>query len=244
MPTLSDCRKCEQCEASWRCLDCLGRPLLCNKCCKDAHLQHPLHRVERWNLTHFEPAWLWQCGVGIHAGHEGKCCPAEENDGDQSWGGIPDQGDDENNPDPDSRCSQSDPDSDAWESDPDSEETEFIGDRRPPVHDPNGNVYAVFVDISGIHHLSVQYCRCPGHKPNDEQLLDLGFFPATFKRPKTFFTFRALDDFRLDNLESKTSAYQYYAKLRRVTSPAFPHSVPVRPPIPFNNSYNDACYLE
>lgn len=242
MPASADCRQCEQCEGSWRCLDCLGRPLLCNRCCRDTHRQHPLHRVERWNLTHFEPAWLWQCGVGIYAGHEGKPCPAEENNDDQPWEGIPKQ-DDENDPDSDPDL-EDDPDSDGWQSDPDSDEAEFIGNRPPPLHDPNGHLYAVVVDISGIHHLAVQYCRCPGHKPDDEQMLDLGFFPASFKRPKTFFSFRALDNFRLDNLESKTSAYQYYAKLRRVTSPAFPHSVPVSHLISFNYSFTDIGHVE
>ena len=74
-------------------------------------------------------------------------------------------------------------------------EAEFISDHPPPLHNPNGHLYAVVVDISGIHHLAVQYCRCPGHKPNDEQMLDLGFFPASFKCLKTFFSFRALDNF-------------------------------------------------
>jgi hypothetical protein len=165
MPTSSDCRQCELCEGSWRCLDCLGRPLLCNKCCKDAHLQHPLHQVECWNLTHFEPTWLWQCGVGIHAGHEGKGCPAEANSSNQPWGGIPEQGDDKNNSNPDAGHDQSDPDSDVWESDPDAEGTEFIRDCHPPLHDLNGHVYAIFVDISRIHHLSVQYCRCLDTSP-------------------------------------------------------------------------------
>ncbi|KAG2068925.1 hypothetical protein BDR04DRAFT_1129056 [Suillus decipiens] len=40
-----------------------------------------------------------------------------------------------------------------------------------------------------------------------------GFFPASFNRPKTTFTFRVLDDFLLGNLECGTSAMNYYSKL-------------------------------
>jgi hypothetical protein len=56
-----------------------------------------------------------------------------------------------------------------------------------------------------------------------------GFFPASFNRPKTVFTFTVLDDFLLDNLECGTSAMNYYSKLQRMTSSMFPHLVPVMP---------------
>ncbi|KAG1723626.1 hypothetical protein EDB19DRAFT_1645171, partial [Suillus lakei] len=55
-----------------------------------------------------------------------------------------------------------------------------------------------------------------------------GFFPASFNRPKTVFTFRVLGDFLLDNLECGTLALNYYSKLRRMTSSMFPHLVPDR----------------
>jgi len=133
------------------------------------------------------------------------------NNGDQPWEGIPKQ-DGENDPDSDPDV-EGDPNMDRWQSDPDFDEAEFISDHSPPLHDLNRHLYAVVVDISGIHHLAVQYCRCLGHKLDDKQMLNLGFFPASFKCLKMFFSFRALDNFRLDNLESKMSAYQYYAKL-------------------------------
>jgi hypothetical protein len=151
----------------------------------------------------------------------------------EEWPGIQEQS--HPNPIPDAEPDSYDSD---WESEPENNEAEFAWDEKPPVQDWRGNPYAVIVDISGIHHLTVQYCRCDGHKPDDEQMLELGFFPASFKRSRTFFTFRLLDDFRLDNLESKTSAYQYYAKLRRVTSPAFPHSTPVSHIVQCTNGWN------
>ncbi|KAG1861514.1 hypothetical protein DFJ58DRAFT_839661 [Suillus subalutaceus] len=46
--------------------------------------------------------------------------------------------------------------------------------------------------------------------------------------PKTAFTFDALRDFLLDNLECGTSVMNYYSKLRRMTTSVFPHLVPDR----------------
>lgn len=100
----------------------------------------------------------------------------------------------------------------------------------PDSSAPANDTYPVItiVDVTGIHELPIHYCTCHAHPiSNDSQLFDYGLFPATFKKTKTVFTFRVLDDYRMDNLESKTSAYNYYSKLRRVTNPAFPASVKV-----------------
>ncbi|KAG2347752.1 hypothetical protein BDR05DRAFT_973707 [Suillus weaverae] len=59
----------------------------------------------------------------------------------------------------------------------------------------------------------------------DIQMFRHGFFPASFNRPKTVFTFGVLNDFILDNLECGTSAMNYYSKLWQMTSSMFPHLV-------------------
>ncbi|KAG1830510.1 hypothetical protein DFJ58DRAFT_719625 [Suillus subalutaceus] len=86
----------------------------------------------------------------------------------------------------------------------------------------------VIIDKSGVHHLQVRCCDCPNAMSPDLQMFQHGFFPASFNKPKTLFTFRVLDDFLLDNLECGTSAMNYYSKLRRMTSSMFPHLVPDR----------------
>uniref|UniRef100_A0A5K1K3H2 CHIP6 n=1 Tax=Ganoderma boninense TaxID=34458 RepID=A0A5K1K3H2_9APHY len=86
----------------------------------------------------------------------------------------------------------------------------------------------VVVDIEGIHELPFTFCMCPNAAPEDIQLLELGYYPASSTRPKTVFTTRVLDDFLLANRECKTSTRNYYNKLRRVTNPALPHMVPDR----------------
>ena len=57
------------------------------------------------------------------------------------------------------------------------------------------------------------------------QMMVAGLYPATFRNPKTAFTFWALEEFHLDNLECKTTPGQYISRLRRLTSDEFPNAV-------------------
>ena len=98
----------------------------------------------------------------------------------------------------------------------------------PNTEDALGNPFVTIVETNGVHHLPIHYCICPSAGPHDEQLFAAKLFPTSFSSIKTVFTFNVLDDFRLTNLSCKSSCYQYYLKLRRLTSPAFPNSVPNR----------------
>jgi hypothetical protein len=84
------------------------------------------------------------------------------------------------------------------------------------------------VDKSGIHHLPLLTCSCDGAGKKVDECVTAGLFPASFGDIRTVFTFGCLDDFRLSNLEAKTSAYQYYQMIRRKTNPAAPMTVPNR----------------
>ncbi|KAH9163424.1 hypothetical protein EDB89DRAFT_1912653 [Lactarius sanguifluus] len=72
----------------------------------------------------------------------------------------------------------------------------------------------------------VLFCVCPNAGTNDEQLLQAGIFPSTFRHIETAFTFSVLDDFLANNLECKTTAQQYYSKLQSITNRMFPDNVP------------------
>jgi hypothetical protein len=132
---------------------------------------------------------------------------------------------DDDNDDP-SRVDD-DPDDPEWQDIP-----EFQIDplRTPtPSKDELEIEHLLLVDASGLISLPAIWCSCEAadRKP-DEDLLDLQLFPVSYTKIKTVFTFRCLDDYRLSNLECKTTAYQYYQKLRRLTNPALPQSVPNR----------------
>ncbi|KAG2137902.1 uncharacterized protein EDB93DRAFT_1106518 [Suillus bovinus] len=88
-----------------------------------------------------------------------------------------------------------------------------------PEFQPKENTM-VIIDKSGVHRLEVRCCDCPNTMSLDIQMFRHGFFPASFNKPKTVFTFRVLDNFLLDNLECSTSAMNYYSKLRNYISPS------------------------
>ena len=83
------------------------------------------------------------------------------------------------------------------------------------------------VDTTGIHELRTRFCRCRplASNPLHTQLLNMGLYPSSVERTRTVFTFRLLHHYDLTNLEGKTSAWQYYSTLRRLSSNVFPDIV-------------------
>jgi hypothetical protein len=94
---------------------------------------------------------------------------------------------------------------------------------------PAGTAVPVQFTISstGIFRRSIYWCTCPNAPERHIQLLRARLFPATFINPKTAFTFKVLDHFRLDALECRTSAMNFMNKLCRKTNEIFLGSVPV-----------------
>ncbi|KAH9047032.1 hypothetical protein EDB83DRAFT_2523290 [Lactarius deliciosus] len=90
----------------------------------------------------------------------------------------------------------------------------------------SGNPLITMVNQTGVFEMEVLFCVCPNAGTNDEQLLQAGMFPSTFRHIETTFTFSVLDDFLADNLECKTTAQQYYSKLQSITNRMFPDNVP------------------
>jgi hypothetical protein len=102
-----------------------------------------------------------------------------------------------------------------------------FGNGLPKLKGPD---YHVVVDRSGVHRMRIIACSCPNAPKDNERYvhyLDMGFFPASLQNIKTVFTFKVLDDSRMDNLECKTAGFNYWHKIVRVTSNEFPKSVPV-----------------
>jgi hypothetical protein len=52
-------------------------------------------------------------------------------------------------------------------------------------------------------------------------------YPSSVDQPQTAFTFTLLEYFQIDGLECKTSASNFFNKLRRLTDNWFPERVPV-----------------
>jgi CxC2 like cysteine cluster associated with KDZ transposases len=102
-----------------------------------------------------------------------------------------------------------------------------FGGFKPRENDTNGDAVITIIDRSGIHEIGVRWCCCFDAPERDMQLMTAGLFPATFRNPKTAFTFRVLEEFHLDNLECKTTPSQFFSRLRRLTNDEFPKTVPV-----------------
>lgn len=72
------------------------------------------------------------------------------------------------------------------------------------------------IDTSGVHVVSVRFCRCQ-FLGEDVQLLRYRWYPASPVAPHTAFTFDLLNTFQLLTLQGKLSAYDFYLSVERKT---------------------------
>ena len=207
-PSRSICSTCQQSAGMYRCRDCFGSSIWCGTCCVSTHVHLPFHRIQMWNGTFFERSDLLEQKHIINLCHYPDDCPS-----------IP-----ENQM--------------MFDPDVSDEAEELWDDHLPDGHQPSGSSGStthfgsqsklVIVSSTGIFKRSIRWCHCA--KSGDqyvELLLRAKLFPASFKNPKTAFTFEVLDHFRLDALDCNTSAMNFMNKISRITDEAFPSRVPV-----------------
>lgn len=86
---------------------------------------------------------------------------------------------------------------------------------------PRSNAKPFFVlHTNGIHEVAVNFCDCDqkGDAGNWRvQCLRREWFPATQKNPETCITFRVMEHYHLQTLQAKTTAYDYYICLTKLT---------------------------
>lgn len=78
----------------------------------------------------------------------------------------------------------------------------------------------VVIDDNGIHHVNVQFCTCEESSQWVEgyrQLLRVGWYPASFQRPATAFTFNVLDSYHKLALQGKLNLYDFYSSIMQKT---------------------------
>ncbi|KAH8987551.1 hypothetical protein EDB86DRAFT_2832248 [Lactarius hatsudake] len=242
-PSSSKCSLCYG-HGDIKCPNCVGTPLFCKSCCVKAHRHSPFHRPLLWTATHYTPVSLHSLGYVLFFGHAGEPCP-QTVEGIRAAKGSHGKG---NQHTRHGSSSSLQPVQEELESlqisnqlpistAPIILDTLFDHPDIPldPVdmfpdqvqREPSGNQMLTIVDRSGIFEMEAVFCVCSETDNQDEQLLQSGFFPATFKQIRTLFTFSVLDDFLNDNLECKTTAQQYYSKLQSLTSRMFPSLVPL-----------------
>ena len=106
-----------------------------------------------------------------------------------------------------------------------------VGDPCPLPSDP---IKLMLFDVTGVHTVRVTYCFCEenGDGNRRTQLLDARWFPASWSRPGTAFTFRLLNSIHKLQTRSKINLYDFYNSLVSVTDAAGMSPPVVRPHFP------------
>jgi hypothetical protein len=81
---------------------------------------------------------------------------------------------------------------------------------------------------NGIHVVDINFCGCPEAPRLADQLLDIGWYPATTKDPSTAATVSLLRHFHKLNLQARVTAYDFYNALLLLTNAAGLKKIPVR----------------
>jgi hypothetical protein len=210
LPSTQFCSNCQETSNIYRCQDCFGTEIWCRKCCVSAHMHAPFHRIQMWNGNCFEKSDLLTDELIIDLVHyPDNCSSIPSNDGTQTINDF----------------------------DNSDEAEEFVDGYQ--ASQPSGSTIhsrfrstLIIVASTGIFKRSIRWCHCAKSSNQYVQLLlRAKLFPASFKNPKTAFTFEVLDQFRLDALECKTAAMNFMSKIGRITDEAFPSRVPVSFPM-------------
>ena len=98
----------------------------------------------------------------------------------------------------------------------------FIGHGHTPCPsvEPSHHQQILIIGLNGAHHVNVQFCGCektPGWVEHYRQLLRMRWFPASFDRPKTAFTFDLLDTYHKLTLQGKLNLYDFHASIMQKT---------------------------
>lgn len=78
----------------------------------------------------------------------------------------------------------------------------------------------VVMHDNAIHEVAVDFCRCTraaAAGAPDIQLLRAGWYPASETRPQTCMTLVALDKFHMETLQAKTTMYDFYSTLEKLS---------------------------
>lgn len=108
------------------------------------------------------------------------------------------------------------------------------------------------IDNHGAHCVKVQFCACkgaPGWVEHYRQLLRMQWYPASFQRPRTTFTFDLLDEYHKLTLQGKLNLYDFYTSVMQrydhcgrkkviVSDPTFV-TYPLCNPTPFQHRYHE-----
>lgn len=92
-----------------------------------------------------------------------------------------------------------------------------------PCAVPSSPISLTVFDVTGIHTIAITYCGCDSDGstvPPHIQLLRVRWFPATWRRPGTAFTFRLLNFLHKLQSNCKVNLYDFHNTMTAVSDNA------------------------
>ena len=155
------------------------------------HKYIPFHRIQLWNGKYFEKLDILNCQLILNLDHGTNDYPL--------------------NP------YNLDPVPDSYNATQEGIRDESNGGETLNNHPPHNTPLQselIVVTSAGIFMCSVTWCQCTkSSNAYIELLLRAKLYPASFKAPRTVFTFEVLDNFRIDALECWTAAMNFMSKI-------------------------------
>ena len=106
-----------------------------------------------------------------------------------------------------------------------------FGDSCPSTNVQYDTVHLAVLDCNGVHDVAVMFCACgevSGMEATEvNQLLNVGWYPATKESPRTVATFSVLDKYEAIAFEGKLSGYHFYNSLVRLSDATECRPLPV-----------------
>lgn len=96
----------------------------------------------------------------------------------------------------------------------------YIGHQHTPCPSTDAFQPILVIHSNGADYVNVQFCACeeaPSWVEHYRQLLRIGWYPASFDRPKTVFTFDLLDTYHKLTLQGKLNLYDFYLSTMQKT---------------------------
>lgn len=97
----------------------------------------------------------------------------------------------------------------------------FLGHEHTSCPSSDSTQTILVINGNGVHYINVQFCGCtesPQWVEKYRQLLRVGWYPASFQRPKTAFTFDVLDSYHKISLQGKLNLYDFYTSILQKTN--------------------------
>ncbi|KAF8176874.1 hypothetical protein K438DRAFT_1588036 [Mycena galopus ATCC 62051] len=101
----------------------------------------------------------------------------------------------------------------------------------------------VVLHNNGIHVIDVDFCGCSNAPKEVDQLLNIGWYPATSREPSTAASLSLLRRFHKLNLQARVPAYDFYNTLVQLTNAAGLNTLPNRLP-QFMNMVREYRHLQ